>query len=358
MNLAISVTGGYPRRQKREDDMRAAFFSDRGGFEIREVPRPIPGPDEILVEVHGCGICGSDLHFYSGASSVPQVCPGHEICGRVAPGSITMEPGLAVVVEPLRACSVCSRCRSGEPNLCPQLQILGSRIPGGFADAVVVPVDGIYRLPEGVDLDTAVLTEPLAVATHAVGLAALESGDEVLVLGGGTIGLLTAFVAARGGFNVTVSVRHPHQGRAALMLGASWVVDSDHDAILGAASRHQPDVVFETVGGRAATLDLALEVVRPGGSIVTMGLFTRSVTLNPVRFLAKEVRLVSSMMYSRKGLRPDFVAALELLRDHRERLAPLITHHVQLGEIDRGFRIAADKRSGAIKVCVDVAQKL
>jgi threonine dehydrogenase-like Zn-dependent dehydrogenase len=82
------------------------------------------------------------------------------------------------------------------------------------------------------------------------------------------------------------------------------------------------------------------------------------VTLHPLRFLAKEARIVSSMMYSRNGQRPDFVEALELLRDNREHLATLVTHHVALGEIDRGFAIAADKRSGSIKVSVEVAQKL
>jgi 2-desacetyl-2-hydroxyethyl bacteriochlorophyllide A dehydrogenase len=338
--------------------MRAAFFTDQGRFEIRDVPRPTPTPDEVLIDVHACGICGSDLHFYAGSSPVPRVCPGHEICGRIAPGSVAMEPGLAVVVEPLLGCDKCPRCQSGEPNLCPRLRILGGRVPGGFAEAVLVPVRAVYPLPDRIDLDTAVLTEPLAVAVHGVGLAHLEAGNEVLVLGGGAIGLLTAFVAARRGSVVTVSVRHPHQRRAALALGVSRVVDSDRDAIIAASAARQPDVVFETVGGHAATLDLALEVVRPGGSIVALGLFTRPVTLHPLRFLAKEARIVSSMMYSRNGRRPDFVEALELLRDDRERLATLVTHHVPLDEIDRGFAIAADKRSGAIRVSVEAAQKL
>jgi threonine dehydrogenase-like Zn-dependent dehydrogenase len=169
---------------------------------------------------------------------------------------------------------------------------------------------------------------------------------------------LTAFVAARAGFDVTISVRHPHQRSAAWRLGASRVVDSDRAALLDASSGRPPDVVFETVGGEAATLDLALEVVRPGGSIVTLGLFTRLLTLHPLRFLAKEVRIVPSMMYSRKGGRPDFVAALELLRTDHERLATLITHQVGLGEIDRAFALAADKRSGAIKVSIGMGQKL
>jgi threonine dehydrogenase-like Zn-dependent dehydrogenase len=117
-------------------------------------------------------------------------------------------------------------------------------------------------------------------------------------------------------------------------------------------------VVFETVGGVADTLGLAVEAVRPGGSIVALGVFTHPLTLHPIRFLAKEAKLLASMMYSRKGRQSDFATALELLRDDRDRLAAMITHQVPLERIDDGFKMAANKRSGALKVRVDVAQKL
>ena len=193
------------------------------------------------------------------------------------------------------------------------------------------------------------LAEPVAVAIHAVRKVPIESGATVLVLGGGTIGLATAFLAARAGARVAVSARHEHQRQAALQLGASRVVASD-EAVL-AMTGTSPSIVFETVGGRAATLPLALACVGPGGTIVTMGVFLRPVTLDPLAFLAKEARLVASMTYSRKE-RPDFTAALEILRDERRHFAPLITHAVPLAEIQRGFVLASDKRSGAIKVAV------
>jgi len=203
-------------------------------------------------------------------------------------------------------------------------------------------------------LDLAILAEPLAVAVHAVGLAERAPGRTVLVLGGGTIGLLTVFVAARAGAAVTIAVRHEHQRQAALRLGATRVVPGDRTGILDAAATQAPDVVFEAVGGRSDTLDLALRAVRPGGTIVTLGLFTQSIVLHPIRFLAKEVHLVSSMMYSRKGRVADFVAAIDLLSCGREELATLITHHVPLAAIEEGFTLASDKSSGAIKVRVDV----
>jgi 2-desacetyl-2-hydroxyethyl bacteriochlorophyllide A dehydrogenase len=311
---------------------------------------------DVLVDVHACGICGSDLHVLVGGSPIPRTCPGHEICGRVAVDSPELEPGTAVVVEPLRACGQCARCQSGEPNLCPALRIIGSRLPGGFAEAVVAPATSVHPLPPGLDLDTAMLAEPLAVAIHGADLGALQAGEAALVLGAGTIGLLTTLVAARRHANVTVAARHSHQAAAAHALGARHVIAADPETVRAATDRRRPDVVFETVGGDAATVDLALECVRAGGRIVTLGLFTRPITLHPLRFLAKEVRIVASMMYGRRPPRADFVVALDLLVEAREALTPLITHRVALDDIARGFAIAADKTTGALKVAVDVAR--
>ena len=331
--------------------IQAAYFGPQG-FEIRRLPRPVPDTGEVLIEVDGCGICGSDLHVYEGSAAASPVCPGHEIAGRVAPDSPLLPPGLEVVVEPLVACGVCRSCQAGEPNLCPSLVLLGTRRAGGFADVVAVPLSSVYPLPPGLDLAVAVLAEPLAVAVHAVGLADLEPGAEVLVIGGGTIGLLTAFMAARVGASVTISVRHPHQGAAALRLGAHDVVDADPHAVIARVAPRPPDVVFETVGGRAATLPLALAAVRPGGTIVTLGVFSTPIVLDPIAFLTKEVRVMASMMYSRKAPDADFTIALRVLRDERSRLATLVTHDVPLSEIDRAFALASDKHSGAIKVAV------
>jgi 2-desacetyl-2-hydroxyethyl bacteriochlorophyllide A dehydrogenase len=269
-----------------------------------------------------------------------------------------MQPGTPVVVEPLRSCGVCPRCRADEPNLCPRIEILGGRLPGGFAEAVVVPASSVHRVPADLDLGLAALVEPLAVGVHAVGLADRERGRRALVIGGGSIGLLTAFVAARTGFAVTIAVRYDHQRRAAERLGLTRVVDADRASVVAAATAEAPDVVFEAVGGRSDTLDLSLVAVRPGGAIVTLGVFTQPITLHPLRFLAKEVRLVGSMMYSRTPPRPDFVAAIDLLQRGRHELATLVTHCVPLAAIEEGFAIASDKRTGAIKVRVDVAQKL
>jgi threonine dehydrogenase-like Zn-dependent dehydrogenase len=336
------------------ETMRAAFFTKRG-FDVRTLPIPHPGPDQVAIAVDACGICGSDLHFFSGDAPVPRVCPGHEISGRVLSSAAGLVPGLGVVVEPLLGCGTCRSCTGGEPNLCPSLQLIGRECPGGFADVLVVPTGVVHPVPDGLCLEVAMLAEPLAVALHALRKVTIGNGTEVLVLGGGTIGLLLTFLAARGGAHVTMSVRHPQQRDAALLLGAALVAMADVE--LPRVPDHQPDVVFETVGGHARTLELAIDCVRPGGAIVALGVFSRSPTIDPIVCLAKEVRMVWSTMYSRSD-QSDFAGALGILRDEQVRLSRLVTHSVPLEEIQRGFSLASDKRSGAIKVAVRPGQKL
>jgi 2-desacetyl-2-hydroxyethyl bacteriochlorophyllide A dehydrogenase len=334
--------------------MRAAFCTGAGSIEVRTVDAPTATPTgtDTVVAVHACGICGSDLHYWAGNDPPPTVCLGHEICGRLITAAGALSVGTPVVVEPLVACGACPRCRAGEPNLCPRVRILGSMLAGGLADAVCVPADSVYPVPAGLDLDTAVLAEPLAVAVHAVRLAALGPSDEVLVLGAGSIGLLTAFVALQAGSRVAISARHPHQAAAAATLGIPTVIAADEPAVRAAARRSRPDVILETVGGRARTLELALRVVRPGGRIVALGKFSAPITLDPIRFLMKEVQLISSMTYSRRKPEPDFVTALRILADAPRPLASLVTHRVPLADVARGFALAADKNQGAIKVAI------
>jgi len=334
--------------------MRAAFCTGTGSIDLRSLEPPVPSDNEVLVAVHACGICGSDLHYYVGGDPPPAVCLGHEICGRLMTPTEAWPAGTPVVVEPLVPCGGCARCAAGEPNLCPRVQILGSMRHGGLADTVCVPRQTLYPVPDTLDLDVAVLAEPLAVAVHAVRLAAIGLGDEVMVLGAGSIGLLTAFVALKAGARVAISARHAPQRAAAAALGIPTVVESDDASVRAAARARRPDVVLETVGGMADTLELGLRIVRSGGRIVALGKFNNPIKLDPLRFLMKEVSLVSSMTYNRKGPQADFTIALELLAADPEPLAALITHRVPLAEVDRAFTLAADKTSGSIKVAVQI----
>ena len=134
-----------------------------GVIELRDVPVPKPEPDEVVVRVAACGICGSDLHWFQGDFPPPKVCPGHEIAGVVdRRGSAVraLSEGDRVTVEPMVVCRECTYCRAGRPQLCPQLRILGMHRPGGLAEFVCVPAYALFRVPAALDDALAALVEP------------------------------------------------------------------------------------------------------------------------------------------------------------------------------------------------------
>lgn len=338
--------------------MRAAFCLEPRKTELREIPDPKPASGEVVVRVHNCGICGSDLHFFSGQFPPPPVCPGHEIAGEVAevgPGVGNVRAGDLVVVEPLVTCRQCNFCLSGNYQLCPELRVLGNMVHGGFADYVRVPASAVFPLPAKLDMAVAALAEPLAVAVHGLRLVPVCAGDRVAVLGAGTIGLMSVAAArASGASEVWVTARYAHQAEAARRLGASRVFTGSaaYLELAEAGSQRPPDVVVETVGGQADTLEQALPLVRRGGTVVVLGLFTSMPALNGILLVIKEIRIVGSMTYGRTIAGADFERALDILSRRAQDFASIVTHRYPLEQIQAAFSTAADKHSGAIKVSV------
>lgn len=338
--------------------MRAAFCLEPRKTELREIPDPKPARGEVVVRVHNCGICGSDLHFFSGQFPPPPVCPGHEIAGEVAevgPGVGNVRAGDLVVVEPLVTCRQCNFCLSGNYQLCPELRVLGNMVHGGFADYVRVPASAVFPLPAKLDMAVAALTEPLAVAVHGLRLVPVCAGDRVAVLGAGTIGLMSVAAArASGASEVWVTARYAHQAEAARRLGATRVFTGSaaYVELADAGSQRPPDVVVETVGGQADTLEQALPLVRRGGTVVVLGLFTSMPALNGILLVIKEIRIVGSMTYGRTIAGADFERALDILSQRAQDFASIVTHRYPLEQIQAAFSTAADKHSGAIKVSV------
>src|SRR5438445_1227011 len=271
--------------------MRAAFCRGVGRLVVQDVPRPTPGAGEVLVRVVNCGICGSDLHWYHDQMMIPSVCPGHEIAGEVAEvgdGVAALKPGDPVALEGIASCGACRYCLAGDYQRCLAIGFVGLTIPGGFAEYVSAPARHCFRVPAGVDFATAALSEPLGVAVHGVRLSGLEIGQRVAVLGAGTIGLAAVVAARAGGAGeIVVVARRPHQKAAALALGADRVIgEDDLGGLLGDADA-PIDLVIETVGGTADTLDPAVAACRPGGTICVLGAFTSSPPFPALFVLAK-----------------------------------------------------------------------
>src|SRR5512142_2221847 len=180
--------------------MKAVIY--HGGTEVRlgDLPKPEPGPGEVLVRMAFAGVCGSDVTIYTGKHKrvKPPITFGHELSGEIAKVGERVEglsSGDRVVIEPLVPCGHCYACRAGTYNVCRNLRHLGIDVPGMFAEYVLAAADKVYKLPQSVSLKAGALVEPTAVAVHAVRRAGVKLGDRVVVLGGGPIGLLCAQVA-------------------------------------------------------------------------------------------------------------------------------------------------------------------
>lgn len=342
--------------------MRAAVVSGPQTFEVKEVDVPEARPGGALVRVRNCGICGSDLHFYRGEfPTAPGMRLGHEISGEVAAvgeGVIDFSPGQPVAIEPVEVCRTCEFCGSGRDQLCADRKFLGTMLPGAFAEYVEVPAYTLHTLPDEVDFEVGALVEPLAVAVHGLRQVDLSAGERVLVLGAGTIGLM-ALVAARamGAADVFVTARYEHQADAARALGATGVVEANEQAVgelTAAFDGRPPEVVVETVGGKADTLSEAVTLAQAGGRVSILGIFSAPVTFNATVAVLKEVSLIGSITYGRPDSRSDFQVAVEIAAEQAEELRALITHRVALADIERGFATAADKSQESIKVMVEV----
>src|SRR5579859_6963309 len=270
-----------------------------GALEIQDVPRPTPRADEVIIEVAGASICGSDLHI-AHWHAIAQwtrtpVILGHEFAGVISEigGAVqSFQPGDAVAVESVIWCGRCSPCRAGKTHLCLERRLFGIHEPGGIAEAVAVPERLVHRIPRRLAPEHAALAEPTTVALHALLLQPPQAGDVVLITGPGPIGLLAGLVARAGGARVLVAgtpadaaTRLP----AAQRLGLESLdpAQAITDAIAGLTD--QPvDLVVECSGAGAA-LDAALNVVKRGGGVTLIGMPSSAVELNVAHALRSEI---------------------------------------------------------------------
>ncbi|WP_219416106.1 zinc-dependent alcohol dehydrogenase [Pseudonocardia nigra] len=291
--------------------MRALVLSDFWKLTVDEVPDPEPRPDEVLIEVVATGICGSDLHGFTGENGRrrPGQVMGHETVGRVlAVGAQvpagTCAVGDAVTVNPVLWCGRCRQCRAGREQACPDKQVIGvtPELVSAFAERMAVPAQNVVRLPDGMPVEHGALVEPLAVGYHALVRGDCGSGDTVLVLGGGPIGQACALAALRmGAERVVVSEPAPARRDLNARLGVA-VVDptTEQDlpaAVATALDGESPTLVVDAVGS-AATLATAFACAPLGATVVLVGMGAPAVELAAYEISTKERSVVGSFCYS------------------------------------------------------------
>ncbi|WP_224702591.1 zinc-dependent alcohol dehydrogenase family protein [Devosia aquimaris] len=334
--------------------MRSVRLEAIRAMALREVPRPVAGPGEVLVRVLAAGICGSDRHMYKGEYPTGRpVTLGHEFCGRVeavGKGVRGFAGGELVTVDPNIACGTCPACRAGRVNLCDNLLAIGVFRDGGFADYVAVPAQQAFVLPEELDPVHGAFSEPLACCLHALDVARIVPGSTVAVLGGGVIGLLMVQLARLAGAAEVVLVTRQASRRAlALELGATVAVDpaaGDVVAAVRALNGHGVDVVLECAGV-PETLQQGLGMLARGGALVLFGVTPSGVEVpvRPFDLLVNEIRLEAAYLNPHTHARAAAMVASGVLELDR-----LVTHVIGLEDV--AAVVGAAPQRGEIKVIV------
>lgn len=337
--------------------MKAAIFRGLRSIEVTDVPVPSPGPGEVLLKVRYCGICGSDVDAYRTGMYEPGIIIGHELAGeivQVGEGVHGWEVGDRVTVNGVIPCGACWFCHHGRPSLCEDMAMTGITFHGAFAEFMVAPARGLYRLPDAVSDRQAALVDPLATALHAVRRSSLKPGDRVLILGGGPIGLLTLQCALVAGARaVYVSELSATRRDLAQRLGATAVFDPRETNLYVALDEltegRGPDIVFECAGV-PTTLQDAMTLVRKGGQIMTVGICEEPVAADFMTTVLNELEIRGAYC----GYE-EYPMALDYLAQGRVDVEPLISHVIALEEIvERGFEVLAAGEPQAVKVLVEL----
>ncbi|HEY3923129.1 MAG TPA: alcohol dehydrogenase catalytic domain-containing protein [Acidothermaceae bacterium] len=324
--------------------MRALVLAEFRQMELRELPKPVVASGEVLVRVAYVGICGTDLHGYTGANGrrVPGQVMGHEASGWIAAAaplgsSSSDNVGQAVTFNPLISCGHCAACNAGHEQLCENRRVIGvdPTIVSAFAEYVVVPAKNVHALPPTMPLDHGALVEPVAVALHAARRGNVSAGDSVLILGGGPIGQ-SAVLAARASGAARVAVSEIDAGRRKICerLGADAFDPMSGPLAAQLLTRWNKlaDVAIDAVGIGPSMRD-AVDAIRSGGTVVLVGMGATAFELSPYPITTAEKSMVGSYCYASS----DFADAVQLVADYAGDVAELIASRVPLVDAPGAF---------------------
>jgi L-iditol 2-dehydrogenase len=330
-----------------------------GPYDIRleEVVDPVPEEDEVLICVKACAVCGSDVHGFDGSNSrrIPPVIMGHEASGVIVDSGKKVSGwkiGDRVTFDSTEYCGKCWHCRNGSYNLCENRKIIGVscdeyKKQGAMAEFITVKAHMLYSLPKNVSFREACLCEPLSVGMHAVGISGLKKTDSVLIIGAGTIGLMTLLAAkscTEGA--IFVSARYEHQKKLALGMGASSAemrADELRKQIFAATDGRGADIVYDTVGTQES-FDTAFHSVRTGGTIVCIGNNKAYVNFPLQECVVRQIAVLGS--YSSAG---EFANCLNCIAQGQIDLAPFLEHVYRLDEGKEVFRALTAKKPPLLK---------
>jgi L-iditol 2-dehydrogenase len=333
--------------------MKVAVWYNNKDIRIKEMPRPSPGPNEMLVKVISCGICGSDIVEWYRLPRAPLV-QGHEIGAEVSEVGEAVKkykPGDRVFIAPKVPCLRCNYCKNEHHPVCSAIK---ERLPGGFAEYILVPQilvqNGTYRLPDSITYDQSTFIEPLACVVRAQRLAGIKAGQTVLVMGCGMSGMLHVKLAKARKCRIIATDINPKRLQITAGLGAEVLIDAAEDVAerLAAETGRKADVVILCTSAMSA-VEQAWKCVDKGGAIVFFAVPgpDKKVTIPLNEFWTREIRILTSYYCGP----PDIAESLNLIETADIMVDDMITHQLPLKDIAAGFQLVMEGRE-SIKVII------
>lgn len=337
----------------------AAFYRGNKSFEVTEIAATPPKPGEVQIKVAYCGICGTDLHAYHGNMDARvgfERILGHEMSGTVAAlgdGVTGWAIGDPVVVRPLDPGADNPAIQQGYSHVSHNLKFLGLDSNGAFQELWNVPAFTLHKLPADLSLDHAALIEPVAVACHDVRLSGLTAGEDVVVIGGGPIGILVAMVARDAGGKVLISEVNPHRLAIAQSLGFDTInpVEADLPATVNERTGNKgADVVFE-VSGTQPGVDAMTAVAATRARIVMVAIHAQKPQIDLFQFFWRELKLIGARVYEPE----DYEKAIDIIGSGGVDAETIITDVAPLSDIQAAFE-ALDQSPTAMKSLIKVGE--
>jgi threonine dehydrogenase-like Zn-dependent dehydrogenase len=339
----------------------AAVTRSPGELVIKDVDGPRRArPGHVIVRPEAVGICGSDLHLFSGdvaalsgASGFYPRVQGHEIAATVEdPGDSDCETNTRVAIWPLLPCGRCYPCRNNRPNVCPNFRLTGVHLDGGLQERLEVSAEQVFEVGD-LDPDSACFVEPASVAVHALARGRVQAGEQVVVFGAGPIGLAVLAAAVHRGARVMSVDPVKTRRELAKCLGAEIAADARPTGLKAQARDwthgEGPPLVVET-SGETSVLHLAAEIVTPAGRIVIVGMSSATTPVRPGIFPEKEIDVLGSST----ATAADFRDAISLVAANRKPIAQLFSHHFPLARAAEAFQFAMSRPPDAVKIVVNV----
>lgn len=337
--------------------MKAAVLEKVRQISIKEVPTPEPREEEVLIRVHSCGLCGTDLKLYKGEYTARMpVILGHEAAGEVTELGANVKAlrvGDRVVVDPNESCGRCYWCRMGKPTFCSDLAAYGVIRDGGFAGFMKAGQKGVYAIPDHLSYEEAAFAEPVSCAIHCIDRAGIKPGESVAIIGGGPMGqIILQLSKAAGATRLIMITRSQWKLELARKFGVTHTINSNVENVsrvikeitggLGA------DVVIEAVG-TPETVEEALVLARRGGRVVIFGFSPEDVkaTFVPFDVLSKELSVMGSWVNPYT-----FQRAIEVLASRQVDVGSLVTNKVGLDGLLMGLDLLERKPEGFMKAIV------